>query len=111
MRYEVFLAEAAEQDILDIHYFVAMQDGRQKADTLLQRLEAACSRLAQLPMRGHAPKELQALGITDFREAHFKPYRIIYRVMGQQVIIYCVADGRRDMQSLLQRRLLRVASE
>ena len=47
------------------------------------------------------------LGITDYREAHFKPYRIIYRVMGQQVIVYCVLDGRRDMQSLLLRRLMR----
>ena len=31
----------------------------------------------------------------------------IYRVMGRQVVIYVVADGRRDMQTVLARRLLR----
>ena len=30
----------------------------------------------------------------------------IYRVTGSQVIIYLIADGRRDMQSVLARRLL-----
>lgn len=36
----------------------------------------------------------------------FKPYRAIYRVQDKKVIIYLIADGRRDMQSLLSRRLL-----
>ena len=37
----------------------------------------------------------------------FKPYRIIYRVMGDGVYVLVIADGRRDMRALLQRRLLR----
>ena len=32
--------------------------------------------------------------------------RHIYRVTGKQVFIYLIADGRRDMQSLLTGRLL-----
>jgi prevent-host-death family protein len=36
----------------------------------------------------------------------FKPYRIICRVLGKTAYIYAIADGRRDMQSLLARRLL-----
>jgi hypothetical protein len=35
-----------------------------------------------------------------------KPYRLIYRVHSKQVIIYVITDGRRDMGSLLSRRLL-----
>ncbi|HET8610135.1 MAG TPA: hypothetical protein VFM11_10375 [Burkholderiales bacterium] len=31
---------------------------------------------------------------------------MIYRVTGHRVVIYLIADGRRDMQSLLARRLL-----
>jgi toxin ParE1/3/4 len=49
---------------------------------------------------------LLALGIRDYRETFFKPYRIIYRVEGKRVYVYLIADGRRDMQSLLERRLL-----
>lgn len=36
----------------------------------------------------------------------FKPYRLVYRVAGERVYVYLIADGRRDMQSLLARRLL-----
>jgi toxin ParE1/3/4 len=32
---------------------------------------------------------------------------VIYPIFGARVIVYCVLDGRRDMQSLLQRRLTR----
>ena len=46
-------------------------------------------------------------GIRDYREMHHKPWRMIYRILGSDVVIYCVAAGRRDMQSFLERRLLR----
>jgi hypothetical protein len=52
------------------------------------------------------PNELSALGIREYRQRFFKPYQIIYRVMGKRVYIYLIADGRRDFQTLLARRLL-----
>jgi toxin ParE1/3/4 len=58
------------------------------------------------PTRGSPPKELRALGDKEYRQVFFKPYRLIYRVVGQQVVIYLIADGLRDTQSLLARRLL-----
>ncbi len=44
--------------------------------------------------------------IREFRAGFFKPYRIIYRVERPTVYIYLIADVRRDMQTLLSRRLL-----
>lgn len=32
---------------------------------------------------------------------------MIYRVMGNDIIVSCAADGRRDMQAFLERRLIR----
>jgi hypothetical protein len=58
------------------------------------------------PDRGTHPKELIAFGIREYREIFFKPYRIIYRVMNKNVYILLIADGRRDMQTALQRRLI-----
>jgi toxin ParE1/3/4 len=49
---------------------------------------------------------LLALGLREYREVFFKPYRIIYRIMAKRVTVLVIADGRRDMQTLLQRRLL-----
>lgn len=107
MSFDVFLLEDAQRDVEDIWGYVAETDGIETADRLVDALEQACSALMELPHRGNVPKELQALGITEYREVHYKPYRIIYRVFENRVIVYCVVDGRRDMQGLLQRRLLR----
>jgi len=53
-----------------------------------------------------AAKELLSIGVREYREILFKPYRIIYRVIENNVYVLLIADGRRDMQTLLQRRLL-----
>ena len=106
MTFEVLLTAGAEQDLEDIYDYVAESDSPAKADYVLTRLVEAANRLAAFPDRGSRPKELQALGIRDYRQTFFKPYRIVYRVIGRQVFIYLISDGRRDMQALLQRRLL-----
>lgn len=46
------------------------------------------------------------LGIKDSRLVFFKPYRLTYRVMGHDLVVFIIADGRRDMPALLGRRLL-----
>jgi toxin ParE1/3/4 len=107
MRYRVLFAESAEHDIEDIYRYIARHDSVANADRVLQALDDRCRRLTNMPEKGNIPKELMAIGITDYREAHFKPYRIIYRVLGADITIYCVVDGRRDMRSFLERRLLR----
>ncbi len=106
-RYRVVLAGDAERDIEDIYRYIASQESASRADAVLRDLEAAYERLAGMPDRGNAPRELHAIGLVEFRETHIGPYRMVYRVVARSVIVYCVFDGRRDIQSLLQRRLLR----
>ena len=106
MACEVLLTAGAEQDLENIYDYIAESDSPARADYVLTRLLEAAKQLAAFPDRGSHPKELQALGIREYRQTFFKPYRLIYRVIGRQVFIYVIADGRRDMQSLLQRRLL-----
>jgi toxin ParE1/3/4 len=107
MLYRVVFAEDAERDIEDIYYYIARHDSLASADHVLQALDEACQGLSHMPQRGNVPKELMSIGISEYREAHYKPYRIIYRIIQNDVVIYCVADGRRDMRSFLERRLLR----
>ena len=106
MAFAVVLTEHVERDLEEIYRFTATSDSTGKAQKVLDALEAAAAGLAQMPERGNVPKELRSLGLGDYREIHGKPYRIIYRILRRQVIVHCVADGRRDMQTLLQRRLL-----
>lgn len=107
MAFRVLLSEDAERDIEDLYRFLALRDGTETADRILGELEAAVASLEELPERGNIPKELVSVGIAEYRELHHKPWRMIYRIMGADVVVYCVVDGRRDMQSFLERRLLR----
>lgn len=104
--YEVLLTPGAEQDLESIHEYISEFDSAANANYVLDRLMELVEELAQFPERGRYPKELVALGIKDYRQTAFKPYRVIYRVLGGQVVIYLIVDGRRDMQSVLARRLL-----
>ncbi|GMV49035.1 MAG: type II toxin-antitoxin system RelE/ParE family toxin [Nitrospira sp.] len=105
-RYEVLLTQGAEQDLESICDYIAEFDCVANANDVLDRLMVVVEGLAQFPERGSYPKELMALGIKEYRQTALKPYRVIYRVIGRQVVIYLIIDGRRDMQSLLARRLL-----
>ncbi|WP_027366823.1 type II toxin-antitoxin system RelE/ParE family toxin [Desulfocurvibacter africanus] len=106
MAFEVLLTEDAARDLEDLHGYISAHDSPESAEYVLEQIEKASLSLAQLPERGAYPKELASLGIKQYREVFFKPYRIIYQVLGERVYVMLIADGRRDMQTLLQRRLL-----
>jgi len=106
MRFKVLLTAGAESDLNELHGYISEHDSPQNADYVLDKLLEVAESLATFPERGSYPPELLVLGIREYRQSFFKPYRVIYRVIGKQVIIYVITDGRRDMKSLLARRLL-----
>jgi toxin ParE1/3/4 len=106
MRYELLLTAGARRDLEEIYDYLAEFDSQASADYVLDQLMDVAESLATSPERGVYAKELLALGIREYRQIYFKPHRVIYRLMDKQVVIYVIADGRRDMQSLLSRRLL-----
>ena len=105
-KYRVLLTEGAEQDLEAIYDYIAEFDDPTNADHVLDRLMATAEQLAIMPERGSYPRELLDLGIKDSQQVFFKPYRLIYQVIGRDVVAFVIADGRRDMQALLARRLL-----
>jgi toxin ParE1/3/4 len=105
-RYGVVIDREAERDLEDIVQYIAERDSMDRAPAVAARLEQAIARLSVLPNRGPHPRELFEHGNRDFREVHFKPYRILYRVLARRVVVVLIADGRRDMRALLARRLL-----
>jgi toxin ParE1/3/4 len=104
--HSVLLTAGAERDLADLFDYIAEADSAAAADRVLDGLLACIETLAVHPERGNIPAELADLGIREYRQLHFKRYRIIYRILGQQIHVYLVVDGRRGMQSMLARRLL-----
>ena len=108
MPFAVLMTDDAARDLEELYDYIVLHDTAEKADFVLSQIEKAFSQLSQFPERGSYPQELLALGIRAYREIFFKPYRIIYLIVDKNVYVFLIADGRRDMQSLLQRRLLDV---
>lgn len=105
--FELIIDNDAEDDLFDIYAHVAFDDSVEKADRLFAAIRATCLKLKSFPRRGNIPSELFEIGVTEFRELHYKPYRIIYSIERSNVFVHCILDGRRDIQTILQERLLR----
>jgi toxin ParE1/3/4 len=105
--YKVYIVADAEEDLFELYHYVATYDSVTKAKNLLNRIEQTCNKFSKLPDRSHLPPELERIGILNYKEIHFKPYRIIYQIIENNVYIHCILDGRRDLSQLLQERLIR----
>jgi toxin ParE1/3/4 len=106
MAFLVQLTEDAARDLAEIYDYLDHHHSPAKATDVLGQIESRFLSLSEYPGSGSYSKELLELGIQEYREVLCDPYRIIYRVLDQHVYVLVIADGRRDMQTLLQRRLL-----
>ena len=107
MKYKVNLTSSAEDDLFEIFKYIYFNDSEEIADKVYSKLKEKCFALQKFPERGHTPKELSLFGINDFQEIIYNSYRIVYQIIGKEIFIHCVLDGRRDLQKLLFDRLTR----
>ena len=107
MKYQVMMSDDAEADLFEIYKHLARSESPARANAVMEKLAHSAFVLETNPQRGRVPPELLEFGVTEFTELDVKPYRFVYRFGRKRVFIHCVLDGRRDMERLLQERLLR----
>ena len=105
MTYSLRITSAAVRDLEEIYDWIAEHDSLESANYVLDRLTETAESVAALPHRGSRPKELPQGMKTEYRQVFFKPYRLIYEITGKEIVIHLIADGRRNLQALLMRRL------
>jgi len=106
MRYKINLLPEAEDDLVDIYKYVAVNDSFDKAENLFNDLYDTTLTLQDFPHRGHIIHDFPGIDVNYLEIDHY-PYRIIYQVFGNTVFVHCILDGRRNVQDLLKERLLR----
>lgn len=106
-KYKVIIDPLAKTDLKELFIYVSLNDSVESANKLLDELESTCEKLTKYPERGHIPPELRETGIKNYLEIHYKPYRIIYEIESNLVYIHSVLDGRRNIQDILNNRILR----
>ncbi|MDO9012295.1 MAG: type II toxin-antitoxin system RelE/ParE family toxin [Gallionella sp.] len=102
--YQVLWADTARQDLTEIIDYIA-QDSIGSALAVLDNLEAKAAMLGTFPKRGRIVPELLHTGISQYREIISAPWRIVYRIESQRVLVMAVFDSRRDLQVILLNRL------
>jgi len=97
----------AVDDLLSIVDHVTGRDGHAPAAQLALRIASEVASLTTMPLRCRVVPELAAEGIDGYRELIVGPYRVMFAVRDDEVIIPTVLDGRRDLAELLVARALR----
>jgi toxin ParE1/3/4 len=103
---KIEFTQSALKDLLQIHDYFLAEAGGGVAQQLIDELQSAVNSLAEFPDRGSIPKELRRISNHKFRQLIVQHYRIIYQIARNAIYINAVLDGRRDIQTLLKRRLL-----
>ena len=105
-RYSVEITDSAFGDLDEIREYLVGKGAAEAADALIDAIIDRAGHLETFPMRGSVPRELEGLARGEIRQIVLPPYRIVYLVTDQLVTVQLVADGRRDMRTLLRNRLL-----
>jgi len=104
-RFEVEWTRPAFDDLADILRHVSF-DSPSRARRLVSRLRLRAASLGRFPLRGRCVPEFEIFGVSTFRELVYPPYRLVFRIVDQRVLVLAVLDGRRDLDEILMRRLI-----
>jgi len=102
----IFFLPDAEDDIFNIYKYNDKNYSSKNALETIKEIKTTISNLKNYPNIGNIPPELERIDIYEYREVHFSPYRIIYKIIGENIYIHCILDSRRDIRSLLMERFL-----
>lgn len=94
-------------DVASIVTYLATTEGLPAALAADSLIDEKLRSLTHLAHRGRIVPELRRRGITVYRELVAAPYRILYRVVRDEVWVVAVIDGRRDTDALLHERVRR----
>ena len=106
--FTVSITERAERDLLRIANYYAENVSLDDALAIVDGIRTKIATLEAFPERGAIPNEVRTVEIRDFRQAIVPPFRIFYLVDARTVSVMMIADGRRDIESLLRHRLIGV---
>jgi toxin ParE1/3/4 len=105
----VFLA-GAEEDMKELRRYVLKCFGKSAWQETYEKIKESTRTIQNFPRSGSIPDELVDVRLQQYRQVIAGMNRIIYEVADEVIYIHIVCDTRRDMHTLLSRRLVRHCS-
>ena len=107
MSISVLFLRSAELDLKELKSYLVKNFGKDAWQVSYSKIQEAVGAIQTFPLGGKIPEELDKLNLTQYRQVISGMNRIIYEVRQETIYIHMVCDTRKDMQSLLTKRLLR----
>lgn len=102
--FAVIWLKAAAQDLEDIWNYINSRSPAY-ASGMIGRIVQAVENLGHFPLMGHRVPDMKIKDV-ELREWVVHPYRIIYRVRDERVIILAVVHGARLLRRVMRGRPL-----
>ncbi|MFA5171187.1 MAG: type II toxin-antitoxin system RelE/ParE family toxin [Sulfuriferula sp.] len=107
MSLKVVFLRSAEQDLKELRGYIIKQFGKEVWQDSYRKIKASVGVIQTYPLGGSIPEEFERLNLAQYRQVISGMNRIIYEVRQETVYIHIICDNRKEMASLLTRRLLR----
>lgn len=107
MPYSIVILESAEQDLQEIKRYVIQRFSSKAWKKTSTQLKATLKQLQQFPYSGNIPQEIALFELHQFQQVICDMNRIVYEIEQDKIFIHMIVDVRRDMKSLLMKRLIR----
>jgi len=108
MHYKVVFLHQAKLDLQYLKNYILKNFTLDTWKTSYKKIKDAVNTLKTFPEAGSIPSELEDLNLNQYRQVIADLNRIIYEIRQNIIYIHIVCDSRKEMKSLLTRRLLRV---
>lgn len=102
--FKVIWAGSAVQDLERIITYIK-EDSPAQARKILSKIKTTVSDLYHSPHRGRFVSELQSQGILLYREVVIAPWRVMYRVSENTVLVLSVFDCRQNIEDILLKKM------
>ena len=108
MNFKVVILESAEHDLKELKNYLIKNFSVETWQNSYDKIKVVIRNLKTFPNAGSIPEELEKLNLSQYRQVLSGMNRIIYEVRQDIVYIHIITDARRDLKSLLTKRLLRI---
>lgn len=107
MSLKVVFLQSAEQDLKELRAYIIRHFGKEIWQDSYSKIKASVGVVQTYPLGGGIPEEFESLNLAQYRQVVSGMNRIIYEVREETIYIHLICDSRKDMKSLLTRRILR----
>jgi toxin ParE1/3/4 len=108
MSMKIVVLESAEHDLKELRSYIVKNLSLKTWQNTYNKIREIIRNLKTFPYAGSIPEEIEKLNLSQYRQVLSGMNRIIYEVRQDTLYIHIIVDARRDLKSLLTRRLLRI---